>query len=84
MSTNYDVIVFFWLMANIQLSGSRIPDAWSIKRTFSLINKHYLNKRTEHSSDFLQKKNADISKMNGVLVLKGTFSETTYVCAVTS
>ena len=29
---------------------------------------------------FFCKKNADISKITGVLVLKGMFSETTYVC----
>ena len=38
MSSNFDVIVFFFLfMAHLQQSGSRIPDAWSIKLMFSLI-----------------------------------------------
>ena len=31
------------------------------------------------NADFLQK-DADISKIKGVLVIKGIFSETTYVC----
>ena len=31
------------------------------------------------NAHFLQK-NTDISKIKGILVLKGTFSETTYVC----
>ena len=36
MSANCDVIAFFEFMANLQPSRSRIPEAWSIKLTFSL------------------------------------------------
>ena len=36
ISTNCDIIVFFQFMCNLQPSGSLIPDAWSIKLTFSL------------------------------------------------
>ena len=34
-------------------------------------------------TDFLQRKNEDISKIDGVLVLKGIFSETANVCVLT-
>ena len=33
---------------------------------------------------FLQKKNADISKIKGVLEVQGIFSETTYMCVLTN
>ena len=36
MSVNFDEIMFFfWFMANLQPSQSRIPGAWFIKLTFS-------------------------------------------------
>ena len=35
MSANCDGIVIFLFMANLEQSGSRIPDAWSVKLTFS-------------------------------------------------
>ena len=88
---------FFQFMANLQTSGSGIPDAWSIKLTFSFIVIFYVTKISNttlilllwvkvlflpKNSDFLQK-NADISKIKGVWVLKGIFSETTYVCVLT-
>ena len=58
-------------MTNLEQSETRIPDVWSIKLTFSLTVTFYL-------AIFWQKK-ADMSKIKGVLVLKGIFSETTYV-----
>ena len=44
MSANSDVIVIFRLTANLELFGSRIPDAWSIKLIFLLIITFYLTK----------------------------------------
>ena len=35
---------FFQFMANLQPFGNRIPDAWSIKLTFSLTITFYLTK----------------------------------------
>ena len=55
---------FFRFMANVEQSGSRIPDARSVK----LSDKKML---------IFCIKNADISKIKGVLELKGIFSETT-------
>ena len=49
LSANYDAIVIFRFMSNLEQFGSRISDAWS----------------------------AEIDKIKEVLVLKGTFSETT-------
>ena len=51
LSANYDAIVIFRFMANLERFRSRISDAWS----------------------------AEIDKIKEFLVLKGTFSETTYV-----
>ena len=51
LSANYDAIVIFRFMSNLEQFRSRISDAWS----------------------------AEIDKIKEVLVLKGTFSETTYV-----
>ena len=88
-------------MANLEKSGSKILDAWSVKLTFSLTVTFYITKtenRTKnlyHSShtialsngtifaqksQFFAKKIAVISKRKGVLVLKGIFYETKYVC----
>ena len=44
MSENCDVIVFFPIMANLQLSESRIPNVWFIKLKFSLTITFYLTK----------------------------------------
>ena len=62
-------LLFVQFMANLEKFGSRIPKARSAKFTFSL--------------NFFSKKNADISKIKEVLVLKGIFSETAYVCILT-
>ena len=51
LSANYDAIVVFRIMANLEQFRNQISDAWS----------------------------AEINKIKKVLVLKGTFSETTYV-----
>ena len=37
-------LLIFQFMANLKQSGSRIPDAWSVKLTFSLIVIFYLTK----------------------------------------
>ena len=73
-------------MANTQPSGSQIPDAWSIKLTFSLIVTFYLTITENRTKTFLffakkknNNKNADISKINRVLVLKEILSETKYL-----
>ena len=42
VSTNYDVIVI--LMIDLEQSGNRIQDAWSMILTFSLIAAIYLKK----------------------------------------
>ena len=42
-SANFDINVFF-LMVNLQPSGTRIPDAWSVKLIFSSTITFYLTK----------------------------------------
>ena len=37
-------LLIFQFMANLKQSGSRIPDAWSVKLTFSLMVIFYLTK----------------------------------------
>ena len=37
-------VSFFQVMGNLQPSGNRIPHAWSVKLTFSLIVAFYLTK----------------------------------------
>ena len=41
-SLSCDVVVFFPIYGQFQASGSRIPDRWSMKLTFSLIVTFYL------------------------------------------
>ena len=53
MSANSDVIVIFRLTANLELFGSRIPDAWSIKLTFLLIVTFDLTKVENRTKKFL-------------------------------
>ena len=56
MLAKCDVIGFFRFMANLHPSGSRIPDAWSIKHTFSLTVTFYFTKpknRTKKSLKLL-------------------------------
>ena len=94
---------FFRFMVNLDQPKSWIPDAWSVKVTFSSIVTFYLTKTENWTKKSLpqvsqycfekrycfSKKcwyfatNADISKIKRVLVLKGIFSETTYVCVLT-
>ena len=45
---------FFRLMANLEQSGSRIPGAYSVKLTFSLIVLFCLIKTQTEKTDFLQ------------------------------
>ena len=63
---------FFWLMANLEQSGSRFPDAYSVKLILSLIVVFYLTHSSHvialgngtifaKNADFLQR-NAEISK----------------------
>ena len=44
MSANYDVIIIFWFMDDLEQSGSGKPDIWSVIFTFSLIAVFYLIK----------------------------------------
>ena len=63
---------FFQFMANLEQSGSRIPDAQHVKLIFSLVGTFNLTKtenRTKKCLTFFQ-----------FMVLKSMFSETTYVC----
>ena len=94
MSGNYDVIVFFRFMANLQPFGSRIPDAWCMKLTFSL-KKTFNFTKPENKTwksllskgaifykkcwHFAKKNNADISKIKGILVLESIFSKIIYI-----
>ena len=53
MSANYDIFVFFQLMAILQPSRNRIPNTWSIKYTFSLTITFYLTKPENRTKKFL-------------------------------
>ena len=65
-------VLFFQFLAN--LGQIRKSDSIRIAcKTYIFINSNLLSK----------KKNADISKIKRVLVLKGIFSETAYVCVLT-
>ena len=44
---------FFQFMANLEQSGSQIPDAWSVKLTFSLTVAFYLLKNESRTKKFL-------------------------------
>ena len=58
-------------MANLEQSGSRIPNAGSVTRTLPLIVAFHLTKTESRT------KNADSSKVKGLMVLRGgTFFET--------
>ena len=75
MSENCDVILIFQFMANLEQSLKNLQH-----------NSHTiaLSKGTIFAKNwYFFKKNADISKIKGTLVLKGIFSETTYVCLLT-
>ena len=61
---------FFQFMANLEQSGSRIPNAGSVTRTLPLIVAFHLTKTESRT------KNADSSKVKGLMVLRGTFFET--------
>ena len=72
--TSYQQIVtslsFFLFIANLQQSGSRIPDAWSVKVTFALIVTFYITKtenKTKKSVAPLSSKRTifDFSKNKG-------------------
>ena len=83
-------------MTNFQLSRSSIPEAWSIKVTFSLTVNFYLTKTASIIKKsntapilliwvmiFFFAKNAEIMKIKCVLVLKGISSEIIYICVLT-
>ena len=53
MSGNWDIIVFFQFMVNLQPSESQIPETWSIKLTFSLIVTFHLTKPENKTKKFL-------------------------------
>ena len=54
MSENCDVIVFFGFMANLEQSGSRIPDQQSAKLIFSLMVNFYLTKTESRTKKSLK------------------------------
>ena len=64
------LLFFFQFMANLEQSGSRIPNAGSVTRTISLTVAFHLTKSVNRT------KNADSSKIKGLMVLKGIFFET--------
>ena len=80
------LLLYFKFMANLEQSRSRIPEASSVKLTFSLTVTFYLTKTNVSNtaltllpkSCFLEK-NVDISKIKRTLVLKVIFSRTTCV-----
>ena len=87
---------FFWFVANFQQSESRIPNAYPVNFTFSLIVTFYLTKIADSSHNIARSKaaifsikrwyfakNASISKIKSVMVLKGVLYETTYACVLT-
>ena len=86
---------FFQLMVDLEQFRIRIPNTESITFKFSLAAIFHLTQtenRIERSliqlsyvslSKATISKNVDISKNKGILVLKGTFSELTYLCVVT-
>ena len=86
---------FFQLMVDLEQFRIRIPNTGSITFKFSLAAIFHLTQtenRIERSliqlsyvslSKATISKNVDISKNKGILVLKGTFSELTYLCVVT-
>ena len=84
--TEYKKIVtslpFLRFLANLEQSGSRIPDGQSMKLILSLTLTLILQKRSSNTIYFLQK-NADNSKIKRVLVLKHIFSEITCKCVLT-
>ena len=44
MSNNCDVIAIFLFMSNMEGTGSRIPEAWSVKLAFSFRVTFYITK----------------------------------------
>ena len=52
-SATWNVSVFFQFMVNLQPFGSRIPDAWSIKLTFSLTITFYPTKNENRTKTSL-------------------------------
>ena len=52
MSETCDVVAFFQFIVNVQPSGSRIPDAWSIKLKLSLIKTFCLTESENRTKKF--------------------------------
>ena len=44
---------FFWFMVNLEVSGRQIPDAWSVKLTFSLTVTFSFTKTENRTKKFL-------------------------------
>ena len=79
-TSSCDVTIIFPIyIVNLELSGSRIPDAWSV----ILIITESVIKGIIFEKKKLIFYNADINKIRGVLELKVIFSETTYVSVLT-
>ena len=69
MSANCHVIVIFRSMAKLEHSGSQIPDAQSVKLTFSLVVTFYLTK-TESRTKNLQHSSYTIILSIGTILTK--------------
>ena len=81
MSPNCDDTVIFPIYS--QFGTIRKPDSGCIVcKTYIFINSYLLSYKNWKQNNwfFCKKIYADISKIKGALVLKGIFSETTYVC----
>ena len=45
---------FFRFMANLEQSGSRVPDTWSVKLTFSLIQGFHSVREVKENREFVR------------------------------
>ena len=83
-------------MANLEQSRSWVLDVWFVKLTLLLIIAFYITKAEKLSSCTIALSNGTVfaknmltfcenndGKIEGVLVVKGIFSETTFVCVHT-
>ena len=66
MSENCEVIDIFPITANLEQSGSRIPDEWSVKPIFSLIvtfGKTFIKNSYKISKKILQKLKTELKNL---------------------
>ena len=62
-------------MANLQPSGSRVPNAWSIKLTFSLTVTFYLTKTENRTKKWLKNSSHTIVLTKGTIFAKKCFAK---------